>query len=746
MRKSSFLLPQLFLGAAMVWAQTAGIQGVVTDPAGRVIHGAHVQCGPAVASTGLDGRFDVAQATACLATVSAVGFQAQTLELSAGREARITLQVSGVTERIVVSAALHETTLEEAGVAASVITAPEIAARQYPPVADILRETPGLQIVTSGRQGSLSSVFTRGAERTGTLLLLDGVPISDPGGEANLGHLVSGDLDRIEVIRGPQSVLFGAEAAAGVIQMFTRRSQSENVRPRGSFSYERGNFGSDQWQANLNGGSGYRLAYSLHSSQYHTAGEYTNDDYRSTLGSANIGLRLSQATELRGVFRSGDSVVGVPGQVGFGLIDPNARQTNRDSALSLRLRDARSPNYLQQAFFNYHRVRDLYTDTVTDGPYELAALVRDVASPLPRTYLVSLLNPASIPATLPVGTRLVDQSITLYSLWEPYLSATSRKEFGYQGTWSKREITAVFGYNYERQEGTVSGNQVSRDNNGFFAHAERTLSARVFLSGGVRLEHSSAYGRKIAPRAAAGFMLAHDRGALSSLFLRFSAGRGITEPSLVQTYSRESYAVGNPNLRPEKTTSYEISLMQEWFGRRLRAEASAFQSSFRDLIAFVSLPAPVWGSWRNLQSSRARGMEFSARAKLTGQLTLNASYMRLWTRVLESTSPESLFYGIGQELPRRPGNSGALSLSFSPKRWWLQAGAALVGERQDADYYTGISRNPGYQNVYLCGSYRLTAHLIPYARVENLLNSNYQEALGYTAASRTFRGGVRLEW
>ncbi len=204
--------------------------------------------------------------------------------------------------------------------------------------------------------------------------------------------------------------------------------------------------------------------------------------------------------------------------------------------------------------------------------------------------------------------------------------------------------------------------------------------------------------------------------------------------------------MGNPDLRPEKTDSYEAGLVQEWFGRRARTEVALFQNSFRDLITFVPLPAPVWGSWRNVESSRARGLEFSGRARLGGPVTLNAAYTKLWTRIISSSSPSSPFLGVGQELARRPGNSGSVCLSVAPRRWWFQAGAVLVGERQDPDFYLGVNRNPGYQNVYAAGSYRLSRHLAPFFRADNLLNSRYQEVLGYSNLSRGLRGGIRVEW
>ncbi len=131
---------------------------------------------------------------------------------------------------------------------------------------------------------------------------------------------------------------------------------------------------------------------------------------------------------------------------------------------------------------------------------------------------------------------------------------------------------------------------------------------------------------------------------------------------MLQNFARDPYFTGNPDLRPEKTTSYEAGLVQEWFGRRARTEVAVFHNSFDDLISFVSLPPPVWGSWRNVDASRARGLELSGRARLSGSVTLTAAYTRLWTRVIRSGSPASPFYAVGQELARRPGNSGSLSL------------------------------------------------------------------------------------
>jgi outer membrane cobalamin receptor len=709
------------------------------DPSGRAIPGARIQCQRRAALSGFDGRFTLPGVDRCRAEVTAEGFLPQTVEVAT--PARVELAVAGPRERVVVSATRHETGVEQAGVAATVVGHAELERRGYPPLSEMLREAPGLAVARYGRAGSLTQVFTRGAQRTGTLVLMDGVPLNDPGGELNLAPFETTAIERIEVVRAPESALFGAEAASGVIQLFTRRGDAEHRLPSGALSYERGSFSTGRWTTNLSGGSGGRLDYSLTTEQFHTVGEYPNDAYRNTSGAANLGFRLSSTTQVRAIYHGADSWLGVPNQVGYGIYDLDASQASRNATLSLRLDDRRGANYAQRILFGYRRLRDLYVDSRADGPYQVAALLRDVTTPVRRVYLERLVDPKTPP---PPGTRLVTRSVLLWA-FDPYLQLTSRKNFEYQGTLARRAGASVFGYEFERQGGEITGSEVARDNHALFLHQQQAVGSRVYLSGGLRLERNSVFHTKLTPRGAASFLLAGEHGPLSVTYLRASAARGITEPTLVQNFARDPYYVGNPALRPEKTTSYEAGLVQEWFHRRLRTEASLFASSFQDLIVFVFLPYPEPSTWQNVEASRARGLEFTGEARLPWQFSLGGHYTRMWTRITRSSSPNSLFTGEGQELARRPGNSGVVTLSLAPQWWWLQGGALLVGERQDTDLF-GVTRNPGYQQVYLSGGLRLGRHWRAYLRVGNLLNRRYYEVLGYSAQSRSITGGARLEW
>ena len=676
----------LSLSLAICAGETSNIHGTILDPSGWPVEGVRIACGSVTVSSNTEGRFTVAGVDKCEARIEKSGFEAQTAQLAAQTDSRISLVVAGPVETVVVSATRTETTPEQAAVAANVVSEQQIVARDFPVVSDILRDLPGLQVIQSGRPGSIVSLFTRGSNSTQTLVLLDGVPLNEPGGQVNLAHLTSEGVERVEVVRGPESALFGAEASAGVIQLFTKRGDPEQTVPHGSVSYERGNFQTDRWIANLNGGYGNRLDYSLSAAELHTAGEYPNDYYRDNTGSANVGFRIAESTEARAVFRIYDAHVGTPGAVAFQAPDLRSNEETRDSTLSLRLDDSRGANYLQRFTFGYTHLSDRFNSSF------------------------------------------------------PSLNAPERKTAGYQGTLSHRGGALVFGYDYQDQSGDLSGINASRNNHGFFANLQQTFGRRIFLSGGARVEHSSAFGTIGSGRGGASLLLSGEHGALSSTIFRVSAGRGVTEPSLLQNFAKATFYHGNPALQPEKTNTYEAALVSEWFGRRVRTEIAGFRSSFTNLIAFVS------DTWQNVQASWARGLETSAQARLAKSIFIQASYMRLYTRITSSASSPSSPTGIGQPLLRRPGNSGAVSIAVTPKRWSLVMGGRFMGVRNDIDNSFQVARNPNYENFYASASYDVTRHVTPLLRLDNLLNESYQEALGYPALSRSIIGGVRIHW
>ena len=691
------------------------VRGIVSDPSGRPVEGAQVACGPETKSTDARGSFDFPRA--CEATVTKPGFAEKRIALSESGETAVKLELAAASDRVVVTATRAALPVEDAGVATDVFTAKDFEPERGNFVQNLLREVPGLSVVQTGRNGGLTSVFARGGESDSALVLLDGVPVTEPGGGLDFAHLTSPGLQRMEVIRGPESVLFGAEASSAVIQMFTERGDPEARRPHGALVYERGSFSTDHWTAGLNGGFADRLDYSLTTDQFRTTGQFPNDAFRITSGTANLGFRFSDATQLRAVYRTFDSYTGAPGQVAYGLTNFDANERARDAAVSVRLDDRRGTRFSQRAQFGYHRYRDRFSDNESES-YDVSALVTRNG---PKTYFAGL-APSGAAGSVP-GFGF------LFAF--PGFTFTDRTSAGYQGTLSHRGGALVFGYDYERQAGSISATDVARDNNGIYVHEQYALTSRIFVNGGARWEHSSTFGNKFTPRGAVTFRLP------TETYFRLSLGRGIKEPALIENFAKESFFVGNPKLKPEKTDSFEAGLSREWLGRRLRTEVSYFRNRFTDRIEFDSSVFP--GSWRNIDRSWARGVELAGSAKMSRIVNVRANYTKLYTRnVTNLRNPEMV---------RRPRNSGAISLELAPRRWSLTAGARFVGERQEDDFvFFAINRNNGYENVFVNGSWRVSRHVELHLRIDNALDEGYQEVLGYSALGRNAAGGMKLTW
>lgn len=718
------MTPTLFLFLAF------HVRGVVVDPTARPVEGARVACGPETIVTDARGEFDFAAATRCDATIRKDGFADKSVQLDDSKDQQVTLAVATASDRVVVTATGSPVAIEEAGVSANVVTARDFVARGNSFLSDYLRDIPGMNVVQTGRNGALTTLFARGGDSSSTLVLLDGMPLTDPGGAINLVNLTNAGIDRMEVVRGPESALFGAEASSAVIQIFTRHGDAESNTPHGTLAYERGSFSTDHWNASVDGGLMRKIDYSFTADQFRTTGEFPNDVYRITTGSANIGYHFSDQTSLHGIFREFDSYAGTPGQVFYGVTDYLAHETDRDSAVSVHLDDARGKRFVQRALFGYHRFRDLYTDPTGEVDYDIAALIRTVpATPAPLVYLVKLVPTSTTVA--PPGTTLVQETASVFG--GDNLSITERTDVGYQGTLTHSGGALVFGYQFDRQAGVISGTNVSRYDNGFFAHEQYAVTSRIFLSGGVRLQHSNTFGTEFAPRGSVTFRLPTDT------FLRFSAGRGFLEPSLLNNFARESFYVGNPALRPEKTASYEVGVNREWWGRRVRTDLAIFRNSFQDLITYDGSVFP--GTWQNIARSWARGGEVSGTVRLTRYASVRTGYTKLYTEITRGSTGD-----LGQPLPRQPRNSGSISLQLNPRRWTLVAGGRMVGERRDSDFVFGINRSPGYQYVFANGSWQATRHIAPFVRIENALDELYQEALGYSSLSRTAMGGLRVTW
>jgi outer membrane cobalamin receptor len=722
------------------------VTGIVQDSAGGAIAGARIQILRAGVSLETrsdgEGRFTLEELAAgnYSAVVSAAGFATQVVPIAipAGL-LTFTLKIAPHGDDILVTTTRAETPVSMLGVSASVVDRDTIAEQQAPPLYEVLRDIPGMAVSNTSRRGGTTSIFTRGGGKDGNLMLVDGIQVNDPGGDFNFAHFTTANIERVEVVRGPQSAIYGSNASAAVIQVTSHQGSSEEGQASGFGSFEAGNLATTRYRSGLSGAF-KNFDYSWAGDRLGTQGVYLNDSYRNLTLAENFGYRISGISQVRFTLRTIRSWVGVPNKVSYGLLDPDAFRTGANIISGLRY-ERNAERFSQHIQLGFTRFRDYFQDNQGEGPFRIGALVS--GTPGGRgsdgVRLVRLLAPSEIgvPIAVPAGDRLVLSTVRI-SATLPSTTMTERRTAEYQADWRySARNSIIFGYDFEQERGITNVAPPLRNNHGLFLNHQHSFGTRLFLTESVRLEDNSVFHTKATPRFAASYLLT------ASTRLKASAGTGITEPSFLENFAQDPSFVGNRDLRPEKSQSVEAGLEQHFFNSRIVADATLFGSRFRDLIVFTFLP-PQPSTWVNLEASRAQGLETSARGQIW-RLRLHGQYTFLDTRVTAAASPTSASTGIGQELPRRPRHSGAFDVTAPFRHGFVNWNTTFVGERQDSDGVgLGIVRNPRYEKTDVGGSYKVTSAIDAFIRVENLFDRRYEEVLGYTALPRNVLAGINF--
>ena len=732
-RISLCFLTALLVADAVAWSlpeQLRRVAGLVVDQSGapvpRVSIEVRVQSGRTAASTltNDEGRFtlDLPEGKYTLNAVASglAPIRERPLEVGPTNPAlRLTLAIRSIKEQIVVTATRTEATLAQVGSSTTVIRGEELEHKGIDSVADALRQVAGLALTENGGNGQLASLFVRGGESDYTKVLIDGIPINEPGGSFNFATLSSWAIDRIEIVRGPQSALFGSDAMAGVIQIFTRRGESEGLEPKPSLSLQGGSFHTFRYEAGIEG-KGERIDYAASFARLDTDNNVRNGAFNDETASGNLGLRLSSKSQLRAVFRSDAGQTGVPGQWAFYPPISDQSYRFRNLAGGLTFTNAITPFWTQSFSYTINDSRQLSADRGNDGCF----------------------------------TAQYQGRIALFPSCDyPYLTLdqSRRQEINYQSEWALPHAHLVTaGAGYERETGSVGDPSFNplvalRNNFGAFVQDEWILR-RFFAAAGVRLEHNQSFGLSATPRLSLAWH-AH-LGAQDQLLgltkIKANFGLGIKEPTLVESFSQSPYFLGNPNLKPERSASYDVGIEQQARGGKGVIELTYFENHFRDQIGFVTTDYTTWaGTFFNMAKTRARGIEANLIQPLGYGLEIAASYTFLDSRVLDNPAPPDPVYAAGNALLRRPKHSGFLDLSWKPGRWTLGAAATFVGNRLDSDFLgLGLTQNPAYGTLDLFLRYRLLTGISIFAAVNNALDRRYMEAFGYPALPARFRIGL----
>jgi len=658
----------------------------------------------------------------CAVVVSLSGFNPARTAVSTDNPVIVTLSVAPVRESVVVSATRTATPTSQVGAAVTVFTAEEIRRRDVPVVAELLRGTPGATVVRAGGVGNVTSLFVRGGESSYNKVLLDGIPLNEPGGTFNFSNLTTDFVERIEVVRGAQSALFGSDAMASVVQLISRRPARGLSHPAVLASGEAGAYDSRRGSASIGFSSG-KWDGSLHAGGQHTANRVPNNDFNNTTMAGNGGVMPSSTVSLRLVGRTEFGRTGVPGATAFGRPDMDAFFHRRDGVIGATLEHQISDRWQQRITYALSVSHQQSTNLSVDPPY------------IPR----------------------FEGHIAPFTFSDfPYDSLTDlRRHFvNYQadtrirgGSANEQVVTFAFDVNSERGALTnrmaSSVVRASRDNFGWTAQ-HQWFGAHASIASGLRVEQNDSFGTAVAPRISIAV------AAAANTKLKFNAGLGVKEPTILQSFSPSPSFLGNPDLEPERATTVDAGIEQRLVGQRLKIEGIWFDGSYKNIISTRTISfTPFMSQYFNIGLTKAHGAELAFDAAPSANGRVRGGYTLTVSRIAQSTSPTNPVFAVGAWAFRRPRHSGFVEAVWTVNRFSADVHGTFIGRRVDSDFSSlvpPIVENVGYQTWDAGASYQITAPVTLYLRVDNVGDRDYMDPLGYPAWGRTARAGARLSW
>jgi len=744
------------------------------------------------------GRFTVAsnEAGRYQVHVEASGFQARDTDpifVAVGDRVAldITLPIGPLAQQVVVSATATALPESQVGASVTVLDRGVLQSLGKADVLEALRLVPGAQVVQTGQRGGTTSLFVRGGNANFNKVIIDGVPANDIGGSFDFANLPITGVERVEVLRNPNSVLYGADALASVVSITTRRGTSRV--PELSYAVDGGNLGTMRQDVSIGGANG-RFDYFSEFSHFKTDNHVPNDAYHNGSYAGTFGWAINPSTRLAVTGRRTVADQGVPNAFDFYGIADDSSQTNRNTYIGAVLQTQTASRWAQTVRFTstnlqYHFVNP----TPTGDPFDPFGFGPNY---LGQTVTIRGAN----------GTTATGRAILDYGPPPPYPqvfdTSTTRRALTAQTDYAlSGNLSLSGGGRFEDETGfTDSGTRstTTRHNGGVFVEARGSFGERVYLAGGVGLDHNAVFGFAATPRVSVASYLRRPSGreAVGDTKLVFNAGKGIKAPSISQEHSSlfsllssasQSALIsgfGVSPIGPERSRSVDLGLEQGLWHQHARARVTVFDNQYENLIEFLSKSALALygvpqnvaattssGAYVNSSSYRARGLEISLDGKVGPHLIVSGAYTYLDAVVTQSFASSALRPAINPAYPgvpigafaplvgsrpfRRAPNTASLHAAFVGNRGHLSIVVYFVG-RQDAStfLYDGFFGNSlllpnhdlvaGYQKVDVGGEYRILRRIRAYAVIEHVLNQRYEAALGFPALPVTVRTGLAL--
>ncbi len=593
------------------------------------------------------------------------------------------------TEHVVVTATRTPTPESQVASAVTVITGEDLERRQLRLVVDALRQVPGLDLRRTGGPGSTSSIFLRGTNSDHVLVLLDGVELNDPSSPDRLpflDNLTTDAVERIEIIRGPQSTLYGADAIGGVINIITRPGggplQVSVLAEAGAYrtAGERVALSGGQDSFRYAGGISHLATDSFSAA----AGGGEDDPFRDTAAHARLGWTLTQRASLEVTARHTDARVHFDGFA--------SEEGNRIDSEQTVLRVQPRLSYLGGRWIQRIGLSGTRHD-------------RDTISANPSRIQGDLLA-VDVENAVALGSR---QTLT----------------FGAEGEWEDASFPT-----FRDSARTLA----------VYVQDQILAGDRFFGTVGARVDRHSEFGTEATYRLTGG-----RRFARTGTTLQGSAGSGFKAPSLSQLNS--GAFGGNPDLEAETSRGYDLGVLQELGGERAGVGVTIFRNDIDELIVAVFDAGSGQFLNQNIDAARAEGVEVTFHARAVRWLHVGGSYT--YTDTEAEGSPAGFGLSPGSRLLRRPRHKAALDLAgrFASGRGRATLGGVYVGERADIDPVSfAVVDAPDHVVLNLALSYDLPRGVRLFGRVDNLLDEEYQDVLGFGTAGFSAYGGVAFRW
>lgn len=606
------------------------------------------------------------------------------------------------TREVVVSATKTPVPISQVTSAVEVIYGEELEQKKMKTVVDALRLAQGVAVLSNGGPGREASVRIRGASNTHTLVLIDGAIVnSATQGFFDFSSLTTENIDRIEILRGAQSMLYGSDAMGGVINVITKKGAGA---PSGSAFMEYGSFSTIREGAQASGAKGpFDLSGSLSrwdSSGFSTTnyqrGAAERDAFHNWQGSARLGVALPKDGRLDFSLRWSNSDVGLDNITSTAKSDAfGSKQTTRSLVLSGSYEQPLTSWWSQKVTVGQNNERTLFDGGTTRRNVETGVM------------------------TTPATRTLSDIDI---------LNRRAEWQHNFQ---IGKPLLLTAGYQYRDEQGDNSSFQPRTSpvkilsSHAGYAQGQVNLQDRVFFTGGVRQDSFNTFGDATTYRVTGGYL--HQETGTK---VRGSYATGFRSPNINQLFFP---GFGNPDLKPEKSKSADLGVDQNLLDGKLKLGAGYFWNHFDNLIQNVLAGALLRPE--NVGQARTQGWELSFRMDVLKELSVRGQYTYTLTRDLSNN----------RRLARWPIDQASLGVSYQPMApLHINVDYRFVGARNNDANNTPSQRMGSFGVVNVSTTYDVNKTMQVFGRVENLTNQDYEEIAGYGTAIRSVYGGVKL--